>query len=492
MENADNTLLYRLLPQVGDLLESARLAPLLARYGRDLTAEVTRSALSALREGIRTGSLPRERLAAAVEALPTSLTLHLADRVRPSLRPVLNATGVILQTNLGRAPLSAAAIEAITAVARGYCNVEMDLEAGERSRRDVHVEQLILDVLHGRGAIPSTPGAPARAAAVVNNCAAATFLALNTLAEGGEVIVSRGELVEIGGGFRVPDILRKSGAILREVGTTNRTRVSDYAEAITPATRLILRVHRSNFRIEGFTEQPTLPELTALGVRANIPVFDDQGTGCLVDLADYGIPGECSWPASLAGGAALVASSGDKLLGGPQCGLLVGTKDIIDRVRRNPLFRVLRVDKLTYAALGATLAAYLCGEEDTLPTLAMLRLSAEAVRARCEQLAAALPPGMYETEILPTRSLVGGGTTPGASLPSFALALHHRRLGETALAAGLRAADPAIVTRTHAGRVLLDLRTVFPDGDEVLARTLCRLGADRETPADDPGREAAR
>ena len=477
MAEEGNAKLYRRLPQVGELLEGDRFRASEARFGRELVAEALRTELAGLREGIRSGSLEEASLAEAVAGLPTSVEQVLAERLRPSLRPVINATGVILQTNLGRAPLSAEAIEAMVAVARGYCNVEMDLEAGERSRRDVHAEGLILEVLRGRGAFAEPAG---RGAAVVNNCAAATFLALNTLAEGGEVIVSRGELVEIGGGFRVPDILRKSGAVLREVGTTNRTRASDYAEAITPATRLILRVHRSNFRIEGFTEQPSLAELVALGARAGVPVFDAQGTGCAVDLAAYGIPGESSWVESVAGGAALVAASGDKLLGGPQCGLLVGSEEIVGRIRRNPLFRALRVDKLTYAALGATLRAYLCGREETLPALAMLRLSAESVRLRCEgiveKIAVGLAGSAYTAEVVPVESLVGGGTTPGAALPSFAVALAHGALSEEALAARLRGGEPAVVTRTHAGRVLLDLRTVFPAQDALLLAALRGVG----------------
>ena len=466
--------LFRQLPQVGELMEGERFATLCGRFGREPVARGLRGELAGLRAGIRVGSLSESALETAVAGLPELVKRGLEERLRPSLRAVINATGVILQTNLGRAPLSAAAIEAMVAVASGYCNVEMDLEAGERSRRDVHVEGLILEVLRGRGAFAEASG---RGAAVVNNCAAATFLALNTLAEGGEVIVSRGELVEIGGGFRVPDILRKSGAVLREVGTTNRTRVSDYAEAITPLTRLILRVHRSNFRIEGFTEQPALGELVALGARTGVPVFDDQGTGCAVDLAAYGIPGESTWVESVAGGAALVASSGDKLLGGPQCGLLVGSEEILGRIRRNPLFRALRVDKLTYAALEATLRAYLCGQEETLPAIGMLRLPAESVGERCERMVSALEGSAYLAEVVPVRSLVGGGTTPGASVASFAVALEARGLSDDALSGRLRAWEPAVVTRTHAGRVLLDLRTVFPAQDEVVLAALRGVAA---------------
>ena len=429
-----------------------------------------------------------EHMAELVEA-------ELAGQVRPRLRRVVNATGVILQTNLGRAPLSEAAIERIAEVARGYCNLEFCLDSGARSRRDVLVEQLLLDVLALQGdrahvACSGAAGdgrelpeslhaagngagaAKGYGAAVVNNCAAATLLALNTLAEGGEVLVSRGELVEIGGGFRVPEILAKSGAVLREVGTTNKTRVGDYAAAIGPGTRLILRVHRSNFDIRGFTEQPSLEALVELGREAGVPVFEDQGTGCLADLDDVGLPGESSWARSVRSGAALVACSGDKLLGGPQCGLLVGWAEVLGRIQANPLFRALRVDKLTYAALEATLLAYRAGQEASLPVIAMLRLPAEAIRVRCERWASALRSDRAEAEVVETRSVVGGGTTPGASLASFAVSLRLDGMSEGTLAARLRGLEPAVVGRVSEGRVSLDLRTVAEADDEELIAVL--------------------
>jgi L-seryl-tRNA(Ser) seleniumtransferase len=384
---------------------------------------------------------------------------------------VINATGVILQTNLGRAPLSETAIAQIAEVARGYCNLEMDLDTGERSYRDTHVEQLILSVLMSRSGL-GREGFRDKAAAVVNNCAAACLLALNSLAEGGEVIVSRGELVEIGGGFRVPDILRKSGAVLREVGTTNRTGISDYEAAITTQTRLILRVHRSNFRIEGFTERPSLEQLRELGERASIPVFEDQGTGCIVDLGDVNITGESSWVQTAASGIALVACSGDKLLGGPQCGILVGSASLIQRIRSNPLFRAMRIDKLTYAALGPTLLAYLTQTEDTLPSIAMMRTPSEEIRQRCIATARALSSLDVDPEVVETNSIVGGGTTPGASLPSFGVAFQHAAVSEATLAARLRNLDPPVIARSHQGRILLDLRTVPPEQDPILTKLL--------------------
>jgi L-seryl-tRNA(Ser) seleniumtransferase len=463
--------LYRMLPQVGEVLESERVAALVARHSHALVSMAARAVLAQMRAEVKAGEHTEVSLAARIDGLGEAAGAWVGRVLRPSLRPVVNATGVILQTNLGRAPLSEAALRRISEVARGYCNLEMDLDSGERSRRDVHVERLILDVLAYFGGF-STDSLRERAAAVVNNCAGATFLALNTLAEGGEVIVSRGELVEIGGGFRVPEILRKSGAILREVGTTNRTRVSDYAAAITPETRLILRVHRSNFRIEGFTESPSLDELIELGKQRSIPVFEDQGTGCLVDLEELGIADESSWRESVGSGAALVACSGDKLLGGPQCGLLIGSRGVIEAIRRNPLFRALRVDKLTYAALEATLLGYLGGQEGTIPAVAMLSLSPEAVRLRCEQWALALESSEVSVQVVETRSLAGGGTTPGATLPSFAVALRHKGLSEQALAARLRGLDPPIVSRTRQGQVLLDLRTVPESQDTPLLEML--------------------
>lgn len=463
--------LFRRLPQVGELLADSRFVGLQQAYSRPLLISHVRAALQQLRAEVREGRHTESSLAAELDQLGENVARRLQQATRRSLRRVINATGVILQTNLGRAPLSAAAIAQIAETAAGYCNLEFDLEAGERSHRDAHVEKLLLDVVEARSRLPRQ-GLRPRAAAVVNNCAAACFLALNTLAEGAEVLVSRGELVEIGGGFRVPDILRKSGAVLREVGTTNRTRLADYQSALTPATRLILRVHRSNFRMEGFTERPTLDELCELGDRASVPVFEDQGTGCAVDLPTYGIGGESSWIGTLATGPALVACSGDKLFGGPQCGILVGDETLVSKIRSNPLFRVMRMDKLGYAALQATLLAYLNGMEDTVPAIAMLQASASEIRKRCGAIAEVLRSPELSVEVIETQSMIGGGTTPGASIPSFGLSLRHQSATEHVLAACLRGLDPPVITRTHGGSVLLDLRTVFARDDETLTRLL--------------------
>lgn len=471
MEHTANTL-YRSLPQVGELLDSAESAALIDAYSRDLVANAARTVLARVREEIRLGRHDTTSLQGWRAEMWRAMEQELRTNLQPSLRRVINATGVILQTNLGRAPLSKAALAQVVEVASGYCNLEIDLDTGARSRRDVHVERLILDVLALRSGAAMGSLHVKLGAAVVNNCAAATFLALNTMAEGGEVIVSRGELVEIGGGFRVPDILRKSGATLREVGTTNRTRIADYEGAITPESQLILRVHRSNFRIEGFTEQPTLHELIELGAKHNIPVFEDQGTGCVVTLSDYGVQDETSWLASCTSGAALIAASGDKLLGGPQCGLLVGDRAAIERIRKNPLFRALRVDKLTYAALQSTLLAYLAGDQESLPTIHMMRLPAAEIQRRCDVMAAALHADRIEAEVVATGSVVGGGTTPGATLPSFAVAVRHAAMSEGEIATALRHAEPPVVTRTMGGLVVLDLRTVEPADDVVLIELL--------------------
>lgn len=473
MKEIQDSVLYRKLPAIGEYLESAEGQALQQAYSRPRVLSACRALLARLRHEVKSGKQTLESLEAAVDGFSRLIEREIEQSAAPSLRKVINATGVILQTNLGRAPLSEAALQRIQEIASGYCNLEFDLESGERSYRDRHVDELILRAIGSQLTLPSAaPLLETRAAAVVNNCAAATFLALNTLAEGREVIVSRGELVEIGGGFRIPEILAKSGAVLREVGTTNRTRLTDYRAAITPQTGLILRVHRSNFRIEGFTERPELTELVELGRECSLPVFEDQGTGCLVRLKNCGIKDECCWLDSVASGATLVACSGDKLLGGPQCGILVGTEDAIDAIRANPLFRAFRVDKLTYAALEATLLAYVAGNSETIPAIAIIGLQAEAIEARAEAIVSALRSSGLDAGVVPVSSVIGGGTAPGASLPSFAVALSVPGLSESSLAAYLRRLDPPVVTRVSEGRVLLDLRTVPAAEDAVLVGLL--------------------
>jgi L-seryl-tRNA(Ser) seleniumtransferase len=386
---------------------------------------------------------------------------------------VINATGVILHTNLGRAPLSDAALRHLVEVAQGYCNLELDLESGLRSRRDVHVESLVLRVLNGANARATEPDR--HGVIIVNNCAAATFLALNSLAEKSEVLVSRGELVEIGGGFRIPEIMEKSGAVLKEVGTTNRTRLADYESALGPETGLLLRVHQSNFSIEGFSERPSLQELVELAKRTGITLFEDQGTGLLSSLERFGINGEPSLLQSFACGVDLIAASGDKLLGGPQCGILVGRNDLIERIRKNPLLRAFRVDKLTYAALEATLQEHLSEDATTIPIERMMGVLSEELMRRCRQIAGQIVRPDLVLDVVPVASLIGGGTAPKASLQSFAISVRHVTLTAAELLAELRKLEPPIIGRIADDTVLLDLRTVPPDFDADLASLLSSL-----------------
>jgi L-seryl-tRNA(Ser) seleniumtransferase len=462
--------LYRLLPSVDELLKSPDFSELLAREGQPAVADSIRAVLASVREEISSGTLGnQEAVELAVSRLPQAVDRHLHSAMEFSLRPVINVTGVILHTNLGRAPLAESAIKRINEVAGRYSNLEFDTAAGERGKRDTHVERLFSRLLNQEGVSGIRT-------VVVNNCAAAVMLALNTLAEGGEVIVSRGELVEIGGSFRVPDVMAKSGAVLREVGTTNRTRLADYERAITDKTRLLLRVHRSNFAIIGFTEQPALEELAALGRKHNIPVMEDLGGGAMVPLRALGV-NESGVMESLRAGADLITYSGDKMLGGPQAGMLSGREDLIKRVRSNPLFRALRVDKLTYAALEGTLMEYVRQNHDAIPFARMMRLSAQEIRARAEAMQAQLnSPAGLKAEIISGESLVGGGSAPTSTLPTFLLAVTADDLSADELAARLRRHNPPIVTRVEEGRVLLDLRTVLGPAEEAeIARALLGL-----------------
>ena len=464
--------LYRLLPSLDEILRRPEFLALMDLHPRAALAQAARAELARARTEIVQGIHTPETLHAFVESLGEAVARQTNEAMCPTLIPVLNATGVILHTNLGRAPLSEPALRAIVDVASGYSNLEFDLETGNRGRRDRHVEPLLLRALSSITGQPGEQIGQTWSVAVVNNCAAATFLALNSLAEGGEVLVSRGELVEIGGGFRVPDILRKAGVILREVGTTNRTRVADYAEAINGHTRMILRVHQSNFKMEGFTEKPELSELIDLGRRANLPVFEDQGTGLMISLESVGVKEESSLLDSFRKAPDLIAASGDKLLGGPQCGLLLGRRDLLDRIRANPLFRALRVDKLTYAALEATVLSYASHQEELIPVVRMLRIPEDDLRRRCEAIRREIASETLEISVVPVKSVIGGGTTPGAALNSFALSLRHRVHPPSGLLAALRRQTPPVIGRVQDDCVLLDLRTVPPEQDRVLAVAL--------------------
>jgi len=467
MTARSKTELYRKLLSVDELTKS--LPELVAREGATAVAEAARDILARLRQEIAAGRMSSSGVDLALEGLRDAVARQLLRSLQYSLQPVINATGVVLHTNLGRAPVAAAALERISRIAGGYTNLEFDVASGERGKRDVHADRLFAKLLSPDAEISTV---------VVNNCAAAVLLALNSLAEGGEVIVSRGELVEIGGGFRVPEVMAKAGALLREVGTTNRTRIADYERAINEKTRLLLRVHRSNFEIVGFTEQPGLDELVALGRKHKIPVVEDLGNGALIDLRSLGVTGEPGVSESLRAGVDVVAYSGDKLLGGPQAGMLSGRPEAIARIRANPLFRALRVDKLTYAALEATLMAYIKQDHNAIPTLRMLRLPAEEIRTRAEVVKSRIESGkvaVLKVEIISGKSVIGGGTAPSATLPTALLAVTHQSVNADALAARLRSVEPPVVARIEEGRVLLDLRTVFPEQDEAIAQALIRI-----------------
>ena len=429
----------------------------IAQHGRPAVVAALREAAAAVRAELVKGGDP-----AAQDAIDTRVaalaSTRLAARAQSSLRPVINATGVVLHTNLGRSPLGRAALDRIAGAGASYTSVEYDLDAGARGRRDVHAEPLIRELTG------------AEAAVAVNNNAAATLLVLTALAAGREVIVSRGELVEIGGGFRVPDVMAQSGAILREVGTTNKTRASDYAAAINDRTALILRVHPSNFRIEGFTARPSIGELAEISRDFRLPLYEDLGSGLLVPDARF--PAEPSARESLDAGAGIVSFSGDKLLGGPQAGIIAGTEALVSRVRRHPLMRALRVDKLTYAALEATLQSHASGRADTeLPVWRMFAMTAAEIDTRARALAASLPAPL-QAEIIDGHSAVGGGSAPDVELPTRLIALTHETMSATALEAALRAASTPVIARINDNRLLIDLRTVREDEDEALRLAL--------------------
>jgi L-seryl-tRNA(Ser) seleniumtransferase len=482
--------LYRKLPSVDELLRRPELAAIVASEGQAFVADAARAVLTGIRARIAS---PRFNVAAfdrALSGIPDAIERLVRQLLKYSLRPVINATGVILHTNLGRAPLAASALEHVRNVSSAYSNLEFDVETGDRGKRDVHVDRLFRKLLDAHlGTAPlgypgeqtsslfegAAPVSPTISTLVVNNNAAAVLLALNTLAEGGEVIVSRGELVEIGGSFRIPDVMSKSNATLREVGTTNRTRVADYEQAINEKTRLLLRVHRSNFQITGFTEQPAIEELAALARKRNIPLLEDLGSGALFDLRSIGVSGEPGVLDSLQAGANVVSYSGDKLLGGPQAGILSGRGDLIARMRANSLFRALRVDKLTYAALEDTLLAYVKHDHDAIPALRMMHLSKEEISRRAETVAAQVRSSLLTVEIIDGESVIGGGAAPSAVLPTRLLAVTRDGLSADEISARLRASDPPVIARVEEGRVLLDLRTVFPEQDETVIAALRAL-----------------
>jgi L-seryl-tRNA(Ser) seleniumtransferase len=479
VSTANKSALFQKLPSTDELLRQPDMQALIEREGHSAVAESIRVVLARLRQEIGNRQFDEKSLHLALDGLSAAVERQLRQSLGYSLLPLVNATGVILHTNLGRAPLAVAALDQVRATASAYSNLEFDLATGERGKRDMHVDRLFRkllsdDLLDAR----SSPAiSTAISTVVVNNNAAAVLLALNSLAEGGEVIVSRGELVEIGGSFRIPDVMSKSSAMLREVGTTNRTRIADYESAINDRTRLLLRVHRSNFEITGFTEQPGLDELVALARRRNLPLMEDLGSGALVDLRSVGINGEPGVLDSLRAGVDIVTYSGDKLLGGPQAGLISGRADLVARMRSNSLFRALRVDKLTYAALEATLLAYVKRDHDAVPVLRMMRLSKGEIARRAEKIVSTVESAQVKSaalklELLDGESVIGGGAAPSAVLPTRLIALTHSDLSADELSTRLRASTPPIIARVEEGRVLIDLRTVFPEQDEVLVEVL--------------------
>jgi L-seryl-tRNA(Ser) seleniumtransferase len=447
----------RRIPSVDQLLTSDAGRGLVAQHGRELVTRAVRETLDAVRASLKDGDGPPPDAGAILGRVRARIETKRA----PKLCRVINATGVILHTGLGRAVLPAAALDAIAAEQRGYSLLEVDRATGDRNHREVHLVELLREI------------SGAEAATVVNNNAAATMISLAALAKGREVVVSRGQLVEIGGSFRIPEVMEQSGCALVEVGTTNKTRIEDYERRIGPATALLLKVHTSNFRVMGFTESASLEELVALGRKRGLPVMDDMGSGAFVDLAPYGITGEPVVQDSVKAGADVITFSGDKLLGGPQAGLIVGKKGPVAAIRRHPLFRAFRVDKLTLTALEATLKLYLDRERlmREHPTLRMISMGAGECGRRAAALAEAVRalPG-WTVEVLDDTSEIGGGSVPAQSLPTKAVAVRHKALSLEAVDARLRAGTPCVFARVQRERVLFDVRTLLEgDAEEIVA-----------------------
>lgn len=456
--------MLRSLPSVDEVLESPEADGWFAFLPRDRVADLVRDAIAEIRNLVLAGRSLQET--GPLDQVKSRVGDAIDRLLSSSLRHLINASGVILHTNLGRAPLSPAAVQAIVETGASYSNLEYDVGNGKRGKRDTHCGELLENLL----------GAPG---IVVNNNAAAIFLVLNELARDGEVIVSRGELIEIGDGFRIPEILEASQATLREVGTTNRTRLEDYRNAINSKTKALIRIHPSNFRQVGFTGRPSLGELAGLARSESIPLVEDLGSGCLQSLERPGVDREPPVAESLAAGVDVVTFSGDKLLGGPQAGIIAGKAALVERIRRNPLFRALRVGKLTLAALSATLRSYVAGREADLPVVRFTRVSAEELAARARRFVRRLELlHVPHAEAIEGKSLLGGGSTPMRSLPSTLVAIHpHKGVTVRSIEAKLRANDPPVVARIEKDRLLLDLRTVFEtEEDDLLAAVLRATG----------------
>jgi len=444
---------YRQLPSVDRLLNDERVRHFGESYASQVVVDLAREQLEEARTAIANG-----RASPAYEDIVSSLVERLTSLTSPSLQRVVNATGVIIHTNLGRAPLSAEAVAAMSAVSAGYSNLEFDLREGERSNRHVHVESLLCRLTG------------AQAAMAVNNNAAALLLALSALASGREVIISRGELIEIGGGFRIPQIMAESGARLVEVGTTNRTYLADYEAAISENTAALLRVHTSNFRMVGFTESPSLADLVRLAHNRKLLILDDPGSGCLLDTTQFGLGKEPTLQESLAAGADLVFSSGDKLLGGPQAGIIVGRSDLVETLKRHPIARAARLDRGAIAALGTTLGHYVKNEAlEKVPVWRMIAMPVSEIEARAKKWAKTIGK---TARVIDGRSMVGGGSLPEESLPTKLLAIGGSGADVTALARRLRLGEPPVVARVERDTLLLDPRTIAPDDDDALLATL--------------------
>ncbi len=474
------TKLLRSLPSIDRLLTSRAVAEVADSLGRDRARDLLREITDELREEIVSGHLSfvlcplseteetndeGQMTTDMIAEIEKRLARRAERAARPSLRRVINATGVIIHTNLGRAPLARPAIEAVSEIAASYSNLEYDLDRGERGKRESHCQELLARLT------------ASEAATVANNNAAAVLLVLNTLAEGGEVIVSRGELIEIGGSFRIPDVMEKSGARLREVGTTNRTRIEDYERAINENTRLLLRVHPSNYRITGFTHRPSVHEIAELARRSGVPSFEDLGSGCLLDLAPFGVRDEPVVSHSLRAGIAVVSFSGDKMLGGPQAGIIAGERAIIERVKRNPLMRALRVDKLTYAALEATLRLYERGSARTeVPVIRAITATGDELRERAGRMVERIAEvqGLAST-IEEGESVIGGGSAPEVRLPTSLVAVTSERISAAAIEERLRRHATPIIVRAERDRVLIDLRTVASAEESIITEALAEI-----------------
>ncbi len=445
---------YGALPSVDRMLSDERTQALIERYSRPVVLDLLRASLADARTAIAGG-----KPAPSPSEIIASLTERVEASERPWPFPVINATGVILHTNIGRSPLSDDAIEAMRRTAQGYTNLELDLDSGRRGSRQTHISELVSRVTG------------ADAALVVNNNASAVMLGLAAIAAGKEVIVSRGEAVEIGGGFRIPDVLSQSGATLVEVGTTNRTYAADYESAITERTGALLAVHASNFRVMGFTHAPHIAELAAIGARHNIPVLHDLGSGCLLDTSAFGIEREPMPQDSVKANVGLSFFSGDKLLGGPQAGIIAGTAPLVSAAARHPLARAMRIDKISMAALAATLSHYIRGEAlQKIPVWRVLSMPSARVKAVASEWASALGE---TASVVESQSTIGGGSLPGETLPSWAVALDCDSIGgANAVSRRMRQARKPVLGRIEAGRLLLDPRTVLPDEHDALLKTV--------------------